>query len=182
MKYKIVKAFFGIYLALCLGFGAVRSVALPVLSAIISRNDEQSYEDTGEEISGEEENDGNADSDSSVNESDSYGTDELEQYYVGHGRHGGHGRFDMDDSYDDYDDSGQAGESDESISSGESESSDNTQQSIEGLDNDGNTSLQEYLSQLHCGGCGRNCLLSNPGCMQGERKATAATSEYNSQS
>lgn len=38
--------------------------------------------------------------------------------------------------------------------------------------------LEDYLSQLHCGRCGRNCLLSNPRCRTGQNKAEAATTEY----
>lgn len=39
-------------------------------------------------------------------------------------------------------------------------------------------SLEDYLSQLHCGGCGRNCLLSSPRCRTGKRKAETYTAEY----
>lgn len=39
-------------------------------------------------------------------------------------------------------------------------------------------SLEDYLSQLHCGGCGRNCLLSSPRCRTGKRKAETYTTEY----
>lgn len=39
-------------------------------------------------------------------------------------------------------------------------------------------SLEDYLSQLHCGGCGRNCLLSSPRCRTGNRKAETYTAEY----
>ena len=39
-------------------------------------------------------------------------------------------------------------------------------------------SLEEYLSQLHCGGCGRNCWLSDPRCRTGRRKAETETAVY----
>jgi len=39
-------------------------------------------------------------------------------------------------------------------------------------------SLEDYLSTLHCGRCGRNCFLSNPRCRTGRSKAQSATEEY----
>ena len=39
-------------------------------------------------------------------------------------------------------------------------------------------SLDEYLSTLHCGGCGRNCYLSSPRCRTGRSKAESETSAY----
>ena len=39
-------------------------------------------------------------------------------------------------------------------------------------------SLEEYLSGLRCGGCGRGCSLLNPRCMRGARKQSSAESEY----
>ena len=39
-------------------------------------------------------------------------------------------------------------------------------------------SLDEYLSTLHCGRCGRNCYLSNPRCRTGRNKAESETSAY----
>ncbi|MBQ9268242.1 MAG: hypothetical protein IJ206_01865 [Oscillospiraceae bacterium] len=39
-------------------------------------------------------------------------------------------------------------------------------------------SLEDYLSNLHCGRCGRNCYLSNPHCRTGRGKAETATAEY----
>ena len=39
-------------------------------------------------------------------------------------------------------------------------------------------SLEDYLSTLHCGRCGRNCYLSNPHCRTGRGKAETATAEY----
>lgn len=38
--------------------------------------------------------------------------------------------------------------------------------------------LNEYLSQLRCGGCGKNCSLINPRCGTGQRKASNAQEEY----
>ncbi len=38
--------------------------------------------------------------------------------------------------------------------------------------------LEEYLKNLHCGGCGRNCFLINPRCMRGARKESQAESAY----
>lgn len=38
--------------------------------------------------------------------------------------------------------------------------------------------LSEFLSQLRCGGCGRNCSLLNPRCGTGASKAQQAESEY----
>ena len=38
--------------------------------------------------------------------------------------------------------------------------------------------LEDYLSTLHCGRCGRNCYLSNPHCRTGRGKAETATAEY----
>ena len=38
--------------------------------------------------------------------------------------------------------------------------------------------LEDYLSQLHCGRCGRNCFLSNPRCRTGKHKAESAAEEY----
>lgn len=38
--------------------------------------------------------------------------------------------------------------------------------------------LEDYLSTLHCGRCGRNCYLSNPRCRTGRGKAETATAEY----
>ncbi|WKY48783.1 hypothetical protein Q5O24_05550 [Eubacteriaceae bacterium ES3] len=38
--------------------------------------------------------------------------------------------------------------------------------------------LNEYLSQLRCGGCGKNCSLINPRCGRGQQKASNAQQEY----
>ena len=38
--------------------------------------------------------------------------------------------------------------------------------------------LEDYLSTLHCGRCGRNCYLSNPHCRTGRGEAETATAEY----
>jgi hypothetical protein len=38
--------------------------------------------------------------------------------------------------------------------------------------------LSEFLSQLRCGGCGRNCSLLNPRCGTGASKAQQAQTEY----
>lgn len=39
--------------------------------------------------------------------------------------------------------------------------------------------LEEYLSQLRCTGCGRRCILLNPRCRTGEAQASRAEAEYN---
>ncbi len=39
--------------------------------------------------------------------------------------------------------------------------------------------LNEYLKNLKCGGCGHGCNLLNPRCMRGARKQSSATEEYN---
>lgn len=39
-------------------------------------------------------------------------------------------------------------------------------------------SLSEFLSQLRCGGCGKNCSLLNPRCGVGNQKAQQAEAEY----
>ena len=38
--------------------------------------------------------------------------------------------------------------------------------------------LEEYLSGLRCGACGRCCSLLNPHCRNGKHKAQAAEQEY----
>ena len=38
--------------------------------------------------------------------------------------------------------------------------------------------LEEYLGNLRCGGCGHGCTLLNPRCMRGARKQSSAQSEY----
>ena len=38
--------------------------------------------------------------------------------------------------------------------------------------------LQDYLGKLRCGGCGRNCSLVRPHCMNGRRKASSYTDAY----
>lgn len=39
-------------------------------------------------------------------------------------------------------------------------------------------SLSEFMSQLRCGGCGKNCSLLNPRCGVGNQKAQQAEAEY----
>lgn len=39
-------------------------------------------------------------------------------------------------------------------------------------------SLSEFLSQLRCGGCGKNCSLLNPRCGVGNQKAQQIATEY----
>jgi|GEM_PF-3014041 len=39
-------------------------------------------------------------------------------------------------------------------------------------------SLSEFLAQLRCGGCGKNCSLLNPRCGVGNQKAQQAEAEY----
>ena len=38
--------------------------------------------------------------------------------------------------------------------------------------------LNEFLSQLRCGGCGKNCSLASPRCATGSRKAQQAEAQY----
>ena len=38
--------------------------------------------------------------------------------------------------------------------------------------------LNDYLSKLRCGGCGKNCSLLNPRCRNGMQKANSAKQEY----
>lgn len=42
------------------------------------------------------------------------------------------------------------------------------------------SSVDEYLGNLHCTGCGRHCVLTNPQCNVGATQAQQATQEYNS--
>ncbi len=59
-----------------------------------------------------------------------------------------------------------------------SESSEEAEASIEEAPAEDVPSLEEYLSTLHCGRCGRNCYLSNPRCRTGRRKAETETTAY----
>ncbi|MDD3186981.1 MAG: hypothetical protein PHD02_00700 [Bacilli bacterium] len=76
-------------------------------------------------------------------------------------------------------------------SNGSDNSSDSTK--TDNLDNTDNTTnddeiketetdvvetLKEYLSKLHCDGCGRHCLLSAPQCSKSEPYIEAATADY----
>ena len=59
-----------------------------------------------------------------------------------------------------------------------SEDSEEAEASIEEAPAEDVPSLEEYLSTLHCGRCGRNCYLSNPRCRTGRRKAETETTAY----
>lgn len=67
--------------------------------------------------------------------------------------------------------------SDDKVSNGKA----NDNSTTNGTDSDNNTTietLREYLSKLHCKGCGRNCLLSNPRCGRSQPYIEQATKDY----
>ncbi|MCI5726258.1 MAG: hypothetical protein MR274_01780 [Clostridium sp.] len=40
--------------------------------------------------------------------------------------------------------------------------------------------MEEYLSKLHCNGCGKRCVLTNPRCSRGEQYREQKIQEFNS--
>ena len=66
----------------------------------------------------------------------------------------------------------------EEIPEASEDEEDNEESYIEETPAENIPSLDEYLSTLHCGGCGRNCYLSNPRCRTGRNKAGAEASSY----
>ena len=81
---------------------------------------------------------------------------------------------DSDAYYDDYDTEEETSYEDEDVY--EEDSSEDYYEESSGLDSV--PTLEDYLSSLYCGSCGRYCLLISPRCRRGADKASWAEEEY----
>ena len=187
MRKKTIRAFLGVYLAICVTYGVVRGVTSPAVAEEVEPLSEPVPQTTTEIVSTPEPvlellpepTETPAEENTTTSASD-------EVAYSGrsHGKHGGRGRS----STEMYDYAVPAVETAAPVSTpepaqeeepeSEEEEEDKEEQADDASAPAAIPTLEDYLRGLHCGGCGRNCFLLNPHCMRGARKESQAESAY----
>ena len=191
MRKRIIRAFLGVYLAICVTYGVVRGVTVPAIAEDELMTDVPPEQTTAEPIvepKAEIEDMIETPTPTLTTIPTPDVSDSGEASYSGRrgrgrGRRGG--SFEMDDLSGEtlpYEPAAPAVSSPSVVSSvpedaDEADEGDKTSQ--EGASTPAAVpTLQDYLKNLHCGGCGRNCFLLNPHCMRGARKEAQAESAY----
>ncbi len=176
MRKKIIRAFLGVYLAVCVTYGVVRGVTAPAMAEDVEPMEEP-LPQTAAEIVPEE----TAQVEELI-ETAPAGPASGEFYRSGRsGR--GRGRRGSSEmgagaeartapAVSSVPAAQEEPEEDAEEETGEKEQSDDAAEPA------AIPTLEEYLKNLHCGGCGRNCFLLNPHCMRGARKESRAESAY----
>ena len=189
MRKTIIRAFLGVYLAICVTYGVVRGVTTPVIAEDEPMTDVLPEQTTAEpviEAKAEIEDMIESPTPTPVltpNVSASGEASYSGKRGRGRGRRGG--SFEMDDPSGEtlpYE-PGAPAVSSPSVVSSVPEDADEADEGDKTSQEDASTpaaipTLQDYLKNLHCGGCGRNCFLLNPHCMRGARKEAQAESAY----
>lgn len=176
MKYQIVKRIFGISLAVCTIYGSVRGAYATVMSGMYATAN-NSYMESESTYTVDAAPDAVAVPDTvaasdTVVASDTVGASEA-----------------IDSTLTPSDDSSAVSESEEHIAAAEQEekkeavlndSNSEEQEEIlpESEPEEPEISLEEYLSSLVCGACGRKCSLLHPHCRNGKHKARSAEQQY----
>ena len=187
MRKKIIRAFLGVYLAVCVCYGVVRGITAPAMAEDAEVLSEPVPQTTSEVIPTPEPEL------MILPEPTAAPVPELpvtsasgEASYSGRsrGRHGGRGRDDTEE----YTFSAPTAELPAQVSTPEpvQEAAPETGTEDEDSENKPDDAdepaaiptLEDYLRGLHCGGCGRNCFLLNPHCMRGARKESKAETAY----
>ena len=188
MRKRIIRAFLGVYLAICVTYGVVRGVATPAIAEDEPVTDVPPEQTTAEpviEAKAEIEERIETPTPTPVPMPDVSASGEAS--YSGRrsrGRGRRDGSFEMDSQTENAslpavqmqavpaetvpEEEPQTGETADEKKTSQEDAS--TPAAI--------PTLQDYLKNLHCGGCGRNCFLLNPHCMRGARKEAQAESAY----
>ena len=189
MRKTIIRAFLGVYLAICVTYGVVRGVTTPAIAEDEPMTDVLPEQTTAEpviEAKAEIEDVIETPTPTPVLTPDVSASGEASysgRRGRGRGRRGG--SFEMDDPSGEtlpYE-PGAPAVSSPSVVSSVPEDADEADEGDKTSHEDASTpaaipTLQDYLKNLHCGGCGRNCFLLNPHCMRGARKEAQAESAY----
>ena len=182
MKIKAIRIFFGAYLAICITYGALRTVIMPLVTDD-NVNSPESIEETAETVMLETEETGSTttgltEESTAASEEESDDDNSFERR-----------RRNRWDSEDDEDieiathetettttvtEPSQTQEETET----EQDEDDKKKQTETSASKASVPTLEDYLRKLRCGGCGRNCSLLNPRCMRGARKESQAETEY----
>ena len=186
MRKKIIRAFLGVYLAVCVCYGVVRGITAPAMAEDAEVLLEPVPQTTSEVIPTPEPELEILPEPTGTPVPESPATSASgEASYSGRsrGKHGGHGRSDT---------AGYAYTAPAATSSApesapvalpaetetEAEDEDRENPSDDAAEPAAVPTLEDYLRGLHCGGCGRNCFLLNPHCMRGARKESQAETAY----
>ena len=188
MRKKIIRTFLGVYLAICVTYGVVRGVTTPAIAEDEPVTDILPEQTTAEpviEAKAEIEDMIETPTPTPVLTPDVSASGEASysgRRGRGRGRRGG--SFEMGDQ------TGNASILEAQPQTATAETAreeepqkEETEDEKETAQEDASTpaavpTLQDYLKNLHCGGCGRNCFLLNPHCMRGARKEAQAESAY----
>ena len=187
MRKKIIRAFLGVYLAVCVCYGVVRGITAPAMAEDAEVLSEPVPQTTSEVIPTPEPEleilpEPN---ETPVPESPvTFAAGEASYSGRSHGQHGGRGRDDTAE----YTFTAPTAETPAPVSTpapaqeeepeSEEEEEDKEKQADDASAPAAIPTLEDYLRGLHCGGCGRNCFLLNPHCMRGARKESQAESAY----
>ena len=187
MRKKVIRAFLGVYIAVCVTYGVVRGVTVPAAAEEVEPLTEPIPQTNTEVISTPEPmleiqpepTEMSADVMPAASASG-----EASNSGRSRGRRGGRSRS----STEMYDYTVPAAETAEPVIApapaqadepeiGDADE-DEEKQSEDASAPAAIPTLEDYLRGLHCGGCGRNCFLLNPHCMRGARKESQAESAY----
>ena len=182
MKIKVIRIFFGAYLAICITYGALRTVIMPPVTDD-NVNSPESIEETAETVMLETEEPGSTttgltEESTAASEEESDDDNSFERR-----------RRNRWDSEDDEDIEIATHETETTTTVTEpSQTQEETETEQDEDDKKKQTetsaakasvpTLEDYLRKLRCGGCGHNCSLLNPRCMRGARKESQAETEY----
>ena len=184
MRKKMIRAFLGVYLAVCVTYGVVRGVTAPAIAEDEPMTDVPPEQTTSEPVI-EPKTEIEELIDKPVNSQAGSASGEMPSYTYtgrrGRGRGRKSGSFEME---------APAAETNADVPDVPSvpDQSDTEEEAGDGEEKEAGQenatapavipTLEEYLKNLHCGGCGRNCFLLNPHCMRGARKEAQAESAY----
>ena len=191
----IIRAFLGVYLAVCVCYSVVRGITSPAMAEDTEVLSEPVPQTTSEviptpepelEILPEPESEILPEPTETPVPESPVTSASGEASYSGrsHGKHGGRARS----STEIYDYTVPAAETSapvitstpaqEEEPDSEEEEEDEEKQADDASAPAAIPTLEDYLRGLHCGGCGRNCFLLNPHCMSGARKESRAETAY----
>ena len=195
MKYQFIKTIFGISLAICTAYSALRSaymtVVMPPIASVMERSAVSPEEYAAMPVPGEEddtsdterlqEEEGNNSNESEQGSGDedyyvepdwNEDSGDTDEYYAGADQE----REQSEEYY-----AGADQEQSEEYYAGADQSQGNSDEYYtepdQGVDQP-EVTLADFLAGLRCGACGRNCSLLSPHCRNGMFKAQQAEQEY----
>ena len=183
MKIKVIRTFFGAYLAICITYGALRTVIMPSVKDD-NVTSPGSIEETTETVMYETEETG-----STMTESTEESTAASKEEFDDDSSFEKRRRRKSWESEDDEETDITTRETETTTTvtepsqtqketEAEQEEDDKKKQTETTAAKASVPTLDDYLKKLRCGGCGRNCSLINPRCMRGARKESQAETEY----